>query len=525
MSNFILEAKCMSKYFYDIPAVENVDFYLEPGTIHGLIGENGAGKSTLVKMLSGAKSIDKGEIFIEGRKAEIRSINDAYGYGIRMIYQEFRGVPYLTVMENIFLGREEYLGPRYIKWLGLLDNRRMTADAYEIMHRMSIDHISPGAILEALSRADQQLVEIFKGISLAGKIYIFDEPTASLSAEEVKRLFQVLRQLKNQGCAIVYISHRLEEIMEITDFITILRNAKCVVSNMSTKKVNMGFLVEKLLGVEKIIQNDHVEKQDNVTILSAREFRFKDKRREVIAHPVILEIRDLFLEGKLKNINIDFRSGEVLGIVGLLGSGRTELVETLFGITPYSSGSLTYNGKPINIDSPIKAARMGIALLTENRKDSGLFLELPIELNILVTNLRKTKKRGMISRKRCRQLAQQEMNKLGIVPIEEKRLAKYLSGGNQQKVVIAKWLFKDAEIIMLDEPMAGIDIKTKFEICKLIDQLAAANKAIVVISSELEILLGISDRVILLSKGTVVGESNSDSEEDYRKIQAMISKL
>ena len=525
MSNFILEARSMSKYFYNIPAVEDVDFYLESGTIHGLIGENGAGKSTLVKMLSGAKSIDKGEVFIDGKKVEIRGINDAYKYGIRMIYQEFRGVPYLSVMENIFLGREKFQGSRNVKWMGLLDNRRMTSDANKIMRRMSINHISAGDILETLSRADQQLVEIFKGISLAGKIYIFDEPTASLSAEEVRRLFQVLRELKRQDCAIVYISHRLEEIMEITDFITILRNAKCVVNNVSTKKVNISFLVEKLLGVETIIRDGHKEKEDNVTVLSAREFRFKEKRKEVLTHPVVLKTRDMCLDEKLNNINVELRSGEVLGIVGLLGSGRTELVETLFGISPFSTGSMIYKGKPIRIDSPIKAVRLGIALLTENRKDSGLFLDLPIEINILVTNLGKTKRLGMISRKRCRDLARSEMSKLSIVPLEEKRLAKYLSGGNQQKVVIAKWLFKEAEIVMLDEPTAGIDIKAKFEICKLIDVLAAANKSVVVISSELEILLGISDRVIMLSKGSVVGESSSDSEEDYKNIQAMISRL
>jgi len=525
-SDFILEAKGMWKSFYNIPVIKNVDFYLRKGSIHSLIGENGAGKSTLSKMISGAYTKDEGEIFIEGKRVNISKTEDAYKCGISMIYQEFRGVPALNVSENIFLGRENIYDENFLRLFGYLHNDEMIKETNKIMKLMDITSFSPETLLGGLSRAEQQLVEILKGISLNAKIYIFDEPTASLSKEEVNELFKILQRLQNEGCSIIYISHRLEEVMEISDEITILRNGQ-VVEYKPTKELTMNLIIKKLLGIEYVKQKNKTIGED-ITVLSAGEFRFKNERKKLVKNERIsppLILKNLSREGEFENINFTLQSGEVLGIAGLLGSGRSEIVETIFGLKQPTQGEIIFQGKNLRIASPRQAINLGIALLTENRKEGGLFLTLPLELNILIVDLMKINKFGFIQPYLAREHTKKQIKNLNISPSDGKVLVKYLSGGNQQKVVLAKWLYRDSQVIMLDEPTAGIDIKTKFDICNQIDLLAARGKSIILITSEIEVLLGICDRVLILRKGKLIGEFASDCDKDYKIIHETISAI
>ena len=470
----ILEIKGVSKSFVGVKALQNVSFQVRKGDVHALLGENGAGKSTLMKILSGAYNKDCGQIFVNGKEAEIRNTKDSERLGIAIIYQELNLIPDITVAENIFLARQP-------KKHGLLDWKKMTEDAEEILDYMDVA-INPRAIVSSLSVAQQQMVEIAKAISLHSQLLIMDEPTSTLTEGETRKLFSVINNLKSKGISMIYISHRMEEIFEICDSYTVLRDGTFVHSG-EIKEVDVNQIIEYMVG--RSLASVYPEKKNKVG-------------------EVILEADHISNGKEVKDVSFSLRKGEILGFAGLVGAGRTETLKAVFGADSGAKGEIKINGKPVQIRSPRDAIKLGIGFLPEDRKKEGLVVDLPVLDN--TAKPEKAMEHGMFSAKKAKEICQKYIRELLIKTPSELQKAKFLSGGNQQKVVLAKWLNCEPEIIVLDEPTRGIDVNAKMEIYNIIVKLAEEGKSIIMISSEMPELIGLCDRVIVMHEGCVTGE-------------------
>ncbi len=482
-----LEMRNISKQYPGVRALDDVSLSVDVGEIHALLGENGAGKSTMMKILAGAQSKDSGEILLNGSVVQIDSPQKAMSLGISIIYQEFNLVPYLSAGENIYLGRE----PR-AAIPGFVDFKKLYADAQVVLDKLGVK-IDARAPVNTLSVAGQQMVEIAKATSKKSKIIVMDEPSATLTDHELRALFRLMLQLKSEGVSIVYISHRLEEIVEVCDRATIMRDGR----HVATKAV-------KDLTREEIIR-----------LMVGRELKDAIPKVPAPLGDVALEVKHLNRKGVLHDISFAVRKGEVLGIAGLVGAGRTETARVIFGADPMDSGSIEVFGKPVRIKSPQDAIRHGIGLVTEDRKQQGLVLGMVVRENTTLANLDFLSSLGFIRRGEEREVAEKYRTDLSIKTPTIEQTVHNLSGGNQQKVVLAKWLYTGSKILIFDEPTRGIDVGAKSEIYKLMNELAKNGVAIIMISSELPEVLGMSDRILVMHEGRLTGElSRADATQE-----------
>ena len=498
MTSVAVRMRGINKSFGGVRVLNQVDFELRTGEIHALLGENGAGKSTLMKILRGVYTMDSGEIEIDGEPVHISSSEDARARGVAMVFQEFSLIPTLTVAQNICLNREPRTG------LGFLDDRAAEQRARLMFEDMEV-HIDPRRTVGNLSTGNRQLTEIATALSQEGRILILDEPTASLTRSETDALFGIMRRLKSKGISMIYISHRMEEIFKIADRITILRDGHHIVTAESAD-----------LNVEQVIEHIIGKKSES-------DFSWQQRTVERTTVP-LLEVERLDSPPTVHGMSFKLYPGEVIGLVGLMGSGRTELVESIFGIRRVESGTLQINGSPIYIRHPESAVRNGIALIPEDRRTEGLVLGHTIKQNLLLplTKLRRLQlQSGLIDERKSDRVTEAYIDQLNIRAPSMYTLVRLLSGGNQQKVVIAKWLSTDPDILLLDEPMAGVDVGTKGEILDIIRDLANAGKGIVLISSELPELLAVSDRILIVKDGRISREilrRDIDTEESLHHI-------
>ena len=483
----------VSKSFPGVQALENVSLHVAAGEILGLIGQNGAGKSTLMKILSGVYTIDNGEIFFGGKPLHIHNPHHAQELGISIIYQELNLLPNLSVMENIFIGRE--LGPPLFVSRG-----RMEKEARAILERMHMQ-LRPTALVRTLSVADQQMVEIAKAISREVRVLIMDEPTSALSETEVETLFEIIRELRRDGVAIIFISHRLEEVLHICDRVSVLRDGKNA-GDVDVATTTREEMIRLMVGrpLDQFFHRDaHLADQATEASVSA---------------DTVLEVRGFSRRGNainpdavvLDNVSLTLKRGEILGLAGLVGAGRTELVRAIFGADKRNSGEILVDGKPASIHSPADAIQFGIGLVPEDRKGQGLILNQAVRVNMTLAHLDALSTVDFVQLGAERQIVNEYISRFEIrTPGMEQRVV-YLSGGNQQKVVISKWLMLNPKILIMDEPTRGIDVGAKSEIYELMYELAAQGISIIMISSEFPELLAMCDRIICLAEGRVTGE-------------------
>ena len=474
--NSILVLQDVSKSFPGVKALSNVNLVLRKGEVHALIGENGAGKSTLMKILSGAYKKDEGHIFIDGKEVSIESPRMAEQLGIAIIYQELNLMNGLSVAENIYIGRQP-------KKRGTISWKTMYKQAQLLLDSLGIA-IDVKRKVGSLSVAQQQMVEIAKAISLDAKVVIMDEPTSSLTTQEIRILFSIIKKLKEKQVSIIFISHRLDEIFEISDRLTILRDGQYIATK-NTKDTNRSELISMMIG---------------------RELTQQYPARESKIGEVMLRVKNLSGVSKIHDVSFEVRRGEVLGFAGLVGSGRTEVMRLIFGADPRKSGTILLNDKEIRVNNPRNSIRSGIGFVTEDRKGEGLLLPFPVSFNISLIAIEKIKKWRILNMKRDAEAAKKYVDELRIVTPSVRQKIVFLSGGNQQKVVLAKWLFSDSEVIIMDEPTRGIDVGAKREIYEIINRLASEGKAIIVVSSELEEVMGICDRILVMREGSIEGE-------------------
>ena len=479
--------RSISKQYPGVRALNDVSLSVEVGEIHALLGENGAGKSTMMKILAGAQSKDSGDIYLNGTLAVIDSPQKAMSLGISIIYQEFNLVPYLSAGENIFLGREP------VGFMpGIVDFKTLYREAQSVIDNLGVQFDARTPVNQ-LSVAQQQMVEIAKATSKKSKIIVMDEPSATLTDHELRALFKLMLKLKSEGVSIVYISHRLEEIMEVCDRATIMRDGQWI----ATKNVS------------------DLTREEIIKLMVGREL--KDAIPKVAAKQggPALTVRNLNRAGILHDISFTVHQGEVLGIAGLVGAGRTETARAIFGADPISSGSIEVFGKTVKIKSPQDAIKHGIGLVTEDRKQQGLVLGMTVRENNTLANLKSLSSLGFIRQTEERAVAEKYKTDLTIKTPSVEQTVQNLSGGNQQKVVLAKWLFTGSKILIFDEPTRGIDVGAKSEIYKLMNELAAQGVAIIMISSELPEVLGMSDRILVMHEGKITGElSRADATQE-----------
>lgn len=487
-----VEMRHISKSFGGIKALNDVNFSARSGEVHALMGENGAGKSTLMKILAGAYTRDAGEIFIDGKQVSITDPKSSRALGISIIYQEFALASHLTVAENIFIDNLGD-GRKILRW------KELYGKARELLDTLGFPDIDVRSRVEELSVAYQQVVEICKALSRQSTILVFDEPTAVLSSGEVSQLFKLIGNLKEQGVCIIYISHRLEEIFSICDRITVMKDG-CYVDTADTGSITEDELVTKMIG-------------RNLT-------EFFPPRNAVIGN-VVLEAKGLKSGRRVKDVSFYVRSGEILGISGLVGAGRTETMRTVFGADKKERGELILFGAESSITSPKAAVKQGIGMLPEDRKRNGVLLDLPIRYNITLTSLKKLSSRiGWINRKKENAQIADLVHRLKIKLAGVEEPVSSLSGGNQQKVALAKWLGSECRVLIFDEPTRGVDVGAKVEIYKIMNSLAEEGAAIIMISSEMPEIIGMSDRVIVMREGRVTGELEKQelSEENLIKL-------
>jgi ribose transport system ATP-binding protein len=475
----LLELRGITKRFPGVLALNGVGLEIRAGEVHALLGENGAGKSTLIKTVAGVYRPDAGEIRIDGQPVSVRTPHDAQALGISTIFQEFTLAPDMSVAENIFLGRE----PLRIRALSIVDRRALVRQTRELLDSLDLQ-IDAETTVRDLGVAQQQMVEIAKALSLDAKLIVMDEPTATLTTREIERLFQAIARLKRRGVAVVYVSHRLDEVKAVCDRATILRDG-AYVATVPVATTTIDEMIRLMVG------RDLNEKFPKMAI---------EPREEV------LRVEQLTRKGVLHGISFSVRRGEIVGIAGLVGSKRTETARAIFGADPLDSGRIFLHGKPLKVRTPADAITHGIALVPEDRKRQGIFATLPVWENVVLSALRQFLRRGLLDRRRERQRAQEFVSSLRVTtPDLDKRVIE-LSGGNQQKVVIAKWLNTNAEVFLFDEPTRGIDVGGKIEVYKLMGELLARGAAIVMISSELPEILGLSDRILVMREGRICGE-------------------
>jgi ribose transport system ATP-binding protein len=482
MADFLLEMKQISKSFPGVKVLDDVQLNLKRGEVLALMGENGAGKSTLMKILGGIYSLDHGTITVKGQPQEKMTPDIAAKLGIAIIHQELNLIPHLSVMENIFLGREFTYGKSgFVNW------RRMRVEAKRWLDQLAID-LDPATLVGELSVGQQQMVEIAKALSMQADILVLDEPTAALTNREIDALFGVIASLKQKGVGMIYISHRMEEIFQISDRITVLRDGQYI-GTVETAKTDLDQLVKMMVG---------------------REITERFPKVEITPGAERLRVENLSVRGKLSDISFTVRSGEIVGVAGLMGAGRTEMAKALFGLERVDSGRIVIDGQQVRISQPIDAIRAGIALVTEDRKQEGLVLSLSVRENIALPNLGKVSAFGVLKQKEEQELSEQTIQQLLIKTAGGEQIVGSLSGGNQQKVVIGKWLAAKPKILILDEPTRGVDIGAKKEIYDIMNRLAREGVAILMISSELPEVLGMSDRILVMHEGRITGEFSRD---------------
>jgi monosaccharide-transporting ATPase len=479
----ILEVGRVTKRFPGVLALDDVSFALRSGEVHALVGENGAGKSTLVKVITGVYRPDEGQIFFKGEQVSFSEPRESQAAGISTIYQEINLIPLLSVAQNVFLGRE----PR--NSLGLIDKDRTNRDAAEILGRYGI-RADVTAPLRSLGLGVQQMVAIARAISVDARAVIMDEPTSSLEAREVETLFDVIRQLREEGVGVIYISHRLDELYEICDRVTILRDGRVAYTGELAGLSRLQ-LIAHMLGRELA----EVEKEGTTGF---------SEEHEAAREPV-LEVQGLTQHPRLREISFDVHPGEVVGLAGLLGAGRTETAKAIFGAEPLDSGSVRVAGRDVKTGSPGAAIKAGIAFLPEDRKLEGIIPDLSVKENIVAAALPRLARAGLVSQKAQDELVEEFMQNLGIKASSPEQPVRELSGGNQQKVLLARWLCVNPKVLILDEPTRGIDVGAKAEIQRLVDDLAAKGLGVILISSELDEMTEGSDRVVALREGAVVG--------------------
>ncbi|MEB5973257.1 sugar ABC transporter ATP-binding protein [Pantoea dispersa] len=494
MTAFALEAEGISKFFPGVKALDNVSLRIKPGSVHALMGENGAGKSTLMKCLIGMYRPDKGTIRIKGEPVQFQDTMDALRSGISMIHQELNLVPYMTVAENIWLGREP------MKY-GFVDHGKLNQQTQELLNKLNI-RLKADRLVGELSIASQQMVEIAKAVSWNSDIVIMDEPTSALTETEVAHLFTIIRDLRAQGKAIIYISHKMDEIFAITDEISIFRDGTWVGSNSTTA----------------------FTRQSLITQMVGRELTQLFPKFNSAIGEEVLTVRNLTCKDRFTDVSFSVRKGEILGVAGLVGAGRSEVMESLFGMESFDSGEVLIDGVPVSIDSPSMAIEKGMAFLTEDRKKSGLFLVLSVMENMSIVNMPDyIGKSGFVSHMKMAQDCMEQIRKLNIKTPTMDQIINNLSGGNQQKVLIARWLLAQPKILILDEPTRGIDVGAKAEIYRLISELANRGVAIIMVSSELPEILGMSDRVMVMHGGRITGILDKE-EADQETILSLASE-
>ena len=491
--NPLITVTNLSKSFPGVKALDNVRFDLRPGEVHALMGENGAGKSTLMKILAGVYQKDTGEVLLDGQPVDLQSPAHAQSLAIGIVHQELHLMPHLTAAQNIFLGRE----PRKAGGL-FLDEAKLNQDAKALFERLHLA-LDPQVVVGTLTVAVQQIVEIAKALSFKSRVLIMDEPTAALNNAEIDELFRIVRQLRSDGVGIVYISHKMDEIQRIADRVTILRDGTYI--DTVPASTPMSTVIAMMVGRALVQSDKHIP--------------------DTSANEVLLEVRGLNRGRAIRDVNFQVRGGEILGFAGLMGAGRTEVARAVFGADPIDSGEVRVRGQVVRITSPQDAVNAGIGYLSEDRKHFGLATGMDVESNITLPSLKRWLQLGIfLNRPAIRQISQQMVDKLRIKTPSLTQTAKLLSGGNQQKVVIAKWILRDCDILFFDEPTRGIDVGAKAEIYRLLNALVAEGKAIVMISSELPEILRMSHRVLVMCEGRITGELRG-ADATQEKIMAL----
>lgn len=492
---YILEMENISKEFPGVKALDGVQLKLKPGSVHALMGENGAGKSTLMKCLFGIYEKDTGKILLDGTEVNFKSTKEALENGVSMVHQELNQVLQRNVLDNIWLGRYPTKGL-------FIDEKKMYDDTIRIFEDLDIK-VDPKKKIADLAIAERQMIEIAKAVSYKSKVIVMDEPTSSLTEKEVEHLFRIIRKLKQNGVGVIYISHKMEEIKIISDEITILRDGKWIstndVSSITTEQI-----------ISMMVGRDLTE-------------RFPKKDNEV--KECILEVRNLTAlnQPSIKDVSFELYKGEVLGIAGLVGSKRTEIVETIFGIRPKESGQIFLHGKEVKNRDSKEAIKNGFALVTEERRSTGIFAKLDIAFNSIISNVDKYKNPfGILNNLKIKQDTQWIIDSMRVKTPSQGTKIGSLSGGNQQKVIIGRWLLTEPEVLMLDEPTRGIDVLAKYEIYQLMIELAKKDKGIIMISSEMPELLGVTDRILVMSNGRVAGvvKTSETSQEEIMELSA-----
>ena len=471
-----IEMKGIDKAFGSNQVLNQAGFELRDGEVHALMGENGAGKSTLMKILTGVYTRDAGTVKVDGKEVEYKNPQEAERAGIVFIYQELNVMFDLTVEENLFLGREIKKG------FGVCDKKAMRKKAREVLEMMGVS-IDPGELMANLSVGQQQMIEICKALMVDAKVIIMDEPTAALTQSETEALFQVIQSLRKKGVSMVYISHRMEEIFELCDRITVLRDGQYIgVKNIP--ETNMNEIVKMMIG---------------------REIGERYPSRQITLGKEVIKVTGLTKKGVFHDVNFSVRAGEVLGVSGLMGAGRTEIMQAIFGNLPYEEGTIEIEGKKVTIKNPSQAIANGIGFITEDRKTEGLMLEKSIRENVSLCNLNIISKHSVLGKGDEKKLSQRAIEDLHIKCFNAEHESGNLSGGNQQKVVLAKWIFTSPKILILDEPTRGVDIGAKKEIYQIINKLAGQGVAVIMVSSELPEVLGMSDRIMVVREGEIRG--------------------
>ncbi|MDR1862367.1 MAG: ATP-binding cassette domain-containing protein [Treponema sp.] len=495
MENYLLQIVEVSKAFAGVKALDKVSLNVRPGTIHSLMGENGAGKSTLMKCLFGIYTTDSGVFILEGKKVSFANAKQAMENGVSMVHQELNQVHTRSVMENIWLGRFPGLPPLYVS------HKKMYQDTLDIFKNLDIP-IDPKAIISTLSVSQRQMVEIAKAVSHDSKVIVFDEPTSSLTEVEVEHLFRIIGNLKTRGCAIIYISHRMSEILRISDEVTVMRDGKVVDTSPASA-----------LTTDKII-----------TMMVGRELDNVFPPKDNVPGELVFRVEGLTAQYRgLKDVSFELRKGEILGVAGLAGSGRTETLESIFGLLTLKSGKIYKNGVEIKTGNSQRAKKHGFAMLTEERRTTGIFSILSVRDNITVANISNYKRMKLyISSKKMSTDADWTIKALKIKTPNQRALIRSLSGGNQQKAIFGRWLLTKPDVFLLDEPTRGIDVGAKYEIYQLMIDLAKQDKSIIMVSSELPELLGVCDRIIVMSGGYKTGDldARATSQEEIMTLAA-----
>ncbi len=496
MSDILLQMKNISKNFPGVKALDNVSLTVRKGTVHALMGENGAGKSTLMKCLFGIYSKDAGEIILDGKSVSFKNSKDALENGVAMVHQELNQALKRNVMDNIWLGRY----PTVLNFI--TSEKKMYDDTKAIFKELNIN-VDPKTVMSTMPVAQRQMVEIAKAVSYDSKIIVFDEPTSSLTEQEVEHLFKIIEMLKQRGCGIIYISHKMEEILRVSDDITVMRDGTWVATEPASE-MTMDKIIKLMVG------RDLTERYPPKTNKPGK---------------VVFEVENLSSEySNLKGVTFNVRKGEILGIAGLAGSGRTEVLENIFGIASRKGGKLKLNGKEIQNKNPSDSIKNGFALLTEERRANGIFGILDILENTTISNLKNYKVKNLfLSRRKMQKDTEWSIKAMRIKTASQKTQIRTLSGGNQQKVILGRWLLTQPEVLLLDEPTRGIDVGAKYEIYQLIIDLANNGKSVIIVSSEMPELIGICDRILVMSGGRLAGEVNA-SKTSQEEIMTLAAK-